>query len=116
MLKMRDYVLAYIRSKSNIADQFTKIVDPISHRRFREWIANGLDDDWDGEVVETLQTLFQQCKLREMAEKKKTQRKAINDSSTKDSDSKNSKKHPRAKQLISTIKLKKRRKVNSSRP
>jgi hypothetical protein len=30
MLKMRDYTLAYIRTHSNIADQFTKIVDPVS--------------------------------------------------------------------------------------
>ena len=113
MLKMRDYVLAYIRSHSNIADQFTKIVDPVSHRRFRNWIANGLDDEWDGEVIETLETLFQQCKLREMAEKKSQQRKAISEGTLTGSSSKtakkNSKKQPRAIQLISV--KKKRRKV-----
>jgi hypothetical protein len=36
MLKMRDYTLAYIRTHSNIADQFTKIVDPVSFRRLRD--------------------------------------------------------------------------------
>jgi hypothetical protein len=60
MPKMRDYTLAYIRTHSNIADQFTKIVDPVSFRRFRDWMANGLDDQWGGEVVETLEKLFQQ--------------------------------------------------------
>jgi hypothetical protein len=44
MLKMRDYTPAYICTHSNIADQFTKIVDPVSFRRFRDWMANGLDD------------------------------------------------------------------------
>jgi hypothetical protein len=83
MLKMRDYVLAYIRTHSNIADQFTKIVDPISHRRFRKWLANGLDDEWDGEVVETLENLFQLCKMREMAETKKEQRKQLQSGSSK---------------------------------
>jgi hypothetical protein len=58
MLKMRDYTLAYIRTHSIIADQFTKIVDPVSFRRFREWMANGLDDQWDGEVVEALEIFF----------------------------------------------------------
>jgi hypothetical protein len=47
VLKMRDYTLAYIRTHSNIADQFTKIVDPVSFRSFRDWMANGLDDQWD---------------------------------------------------------------------
>ena len=102
--------MAYIRSKSNIADQFTKIVDPISHRRFRNWIANGLDDDWDGEVIETLKTLFQQCKLREMAEKKNEQRKVIKEGTAKES---SNKKRPRAIQLISV--KKKLRKVTFSK-
>jgi hypothetical protein len=30
VLKKRDFVLGYIRTHSNIADQFTKIYDPIS--------------------------------------------------------------------------------------
>jgi hypothetical protein len=59
VLKKRDFILGYIRTHSNIADQFTKIVDPISHRRFRDWMAGGLDDAWEGEVVETLENLFQ---------------------------------------------------------
>jgi hypothetical protein len=37
-------------------------------------MANGLDDQWDGEVVEALEKLFQQCKMREMAARKATQR------------------------------------------
>jgi hypothetical protein len=74
MLKMGDYTLAYIRTHSNIADQFTKIVDPVSFRRPRDWMANGLGGQWDGEVVETLEKMFQQCKMREMAERKATQR------------------------------------------
>jgi hypothetical protein len=75
MLKMRDYTPAYIRTHSNTADQFTKIiVDPVSFRQLRDWMANGLDNQWDGEVVETLEKLFQQCKMREMAERKATQR------------------------------------------
>ena len=82
MMKMRDYVLAYVRSQSNVADQFTKIVDPISHRRFREWIANGLDESWDGEVVETLENLFQLCKMRDMAAFKKRLREELETSGT----------------------------------
>jgi hypothetical protein len=57
------YTLAYIRTHSNIADQFTKIVDPVSFRRLRDGMANRLDDQWGGEVVETLEKLFQQCKI-----------------------------------------------------
>jgi hypothetical protein len=52
MLKMRGCYytpLAYIRTHSNIADQFTKTVDPVSFRGFRDRMANGLDDQWDGE-------------------------------------------------------------------
>jgi hypothetical protein len=79
MLKMRDYTLAYIRTHSNTADQFTKTVDPVSFRRFRDWMANGLDDQWDGEVVETLETKNQQCKMREMAERNATQREQLKD-------------------------------------
>jgi hypothetical protein len=59
VLKRRDFVLGYIRTRSDIADQFTKIVDPISHRRFKDWMAGGLDEAWEGEVVETLENLFQ---------------------------------------------------------
>jgi hypothetical protein len=63
MLKMRDYTLAYIRTHSNIADQFTKIVDPVSFRRSRDWMANGLDDqkmgrrgsEDTGEIVSAMQ-------------------------------------------------------------
>jgi hypothetical protein len=40
-------------------------------------MANGLDDQWDGEVVETLENLFQQCKMREVAERKATQREQL---------------------------------------
>jgi hypothetical protein len=69
MLKKRDFILGYIRTHSNIADQFTKIVDPISHRRFGDWMAGGLGEAWEGEVVEALENLFQMCKMREMAER-----------------------------------------------
>jgi hypothetical protein len=79
VLKMRDYTPAYIRTHSNIADQFTKIVDPVSFRRLRDWMANGLDDQWDGEVVEALEKIFQQCKMREMAERKAAQREQLKD-------------------------------------
>jgi hypothetical protein len=42
-------------------------------------MANGLDDQWDGEVVETLEKLCQQCKMREMAARKATQREQLKD-------------------------------------
>jgi hypothetical protein len=42
-------------------------------------MANGLDDQWGGEVVETLEQLFQQCKMREMAERKATQSEQLKD-------------------------------------
>jgi hypothetical protein len=104
MLKMRDYTLAYTRTHSNIADQFTKIVDPVSFRRFRDWMANGLDDQWDGEVVETLEKLFQQCKMREMAARKATQRKQL-----KDTQASSKREQPLQQELIKI----KRRKVTS---
>ena len=103
MLKKRDFSLGYIRTHSNIADQFTKIVDPISHRRFRDWMAGGLDEAWEGEVVETLENLFQMCKMREMTERKEVQREQLKA---------DCKKKPRATQL--TIKANKRRKVTTS--
>jgi hypothetical protein len=34
-------------------------------------MAGGLDETWEGEVVETLENLFQMCKMREMTERKK---------------------------------------------
>ena len=79
MLKKRDFILGYmhIRTHSNIADQITKIVDPISHRRFRDWMAGGLDANWEGEIVETLENLFQMCKMREMTERKEVQREQL---------------------------------------
>jgi hypothetical protein len=95
---------AYIRTHSNIADQFTKIVDPVSFRRFRDWMANGLDDQWDGEVVETLEKLFQQCKMREMAARKATQRKQL-----KDTQASSKREQPLQQELIKI----KRRKVTS---
>jgi hypothetical protein len=83
MLKMRDYALAYIRTHSNIADQFTKIVDPVSFRRFREWMANGIDDQWDGEVVSgdtgEIISAMQDARDREMATRKATQREQLKD-------------------------------------
>jgi hypothetical protein len=42
-------------------------------------MSNGLDDQWDGEVVETLENLFQLCKMREMADRKATQCKQLKD-------------------------------------
>jgi hypothetical protein len=105
MLKKRDFILGYmhIRTHSNIADQITKIVDPISHRRFRDWMAGGLDANWEGEVVETLENLFQMCKMREMTERKKVQREQLKT---------DSKKKPRATEL--KIKLNKKRNVATS--
>ena len=104
MLKKRDFILGYIRTHSNIADQFTKIVDPISHRRFRDWMAGGLDEAWEGEVVETLENLFQMCKMREMTERKEVQREQLKA---------DCKKKPRATQLTK-IKVNKKRKVTTS--
>jgi hypothetical protein len=77
MLEKSDYVLAYIRTQSNIADQFTKVVDPVSFRWLRDWIASGLDENWNGEVVETLENLFQLRKMREMKERKAEQREQL---------------------------------------
>jgi hypothetical protein len=77
VLKKRDFILGYIRTRSNTADQFTKIVDPISHRRFKDWVAGGLDATWEGEIVEALEKLFQMCKMREMAERKEVQREQL---------------------------------------
>jgi hypothetical protein len=37
-------------------------------------MAGGLDEAWEGEVVETLENLFQMCKMREMTERKEVQR------------------------------------------
>ena len=105
MLKKRDFILGYIRTHSNIADQFTKIVDPISHRRFRDWMAGGLDDAWEGEVVETLENLFQMCKMREMTERKEVQREQLKA---------DCKKKPRATQLTEKIKVNKKRKATTS--
>jgi hypothetical protein len=102
-----DYTPAYIRTHSNIADQFTKIVDPVSFRRLRDWMANGLDDQWDGEVVETLEKLFQQCKckMREMAARKATQREQL-----KDKQASSKREQPLQQELIKT----KRRKFTSN--
>jgi hypothetical protein len=101
MLEKSDYVLAYIRTQSNIADQFTKVVDPVSFRRFRDWIASGLDENWNGEIVETLENLFQLCKMREMEERKAEQREQLKT---------DCKKQPRAEL---ENRKKKRRKVTS---
>jgi hypothetical protein len=69
-------------------------------------MANGLDGQWDGEVVETLENLFQQCKMREMAERKATQREQLKDKQTS---SKREKEGPLQQELIKI----KRRKANS---
>jgi hypothetical protein len=70
MPKVRDYTRAYIRTHSNMhhraASGFPKTADPVSFRGLRDWMANGLDGQWGGEVVETLENLFQQYKMREM--------------------------------------------------
>jgi hypothetical protein len=103
LIKMCDYTLAYIRTHSNIADQYTKIVDPVLFRRLRDWMANGLDGQWDGEVVEALEKLFQQCKMREMVERKATQREQLKDKQA------SSKREGTLRELIKN----KRRKVTS---
>jgi hypothetical protein len=66
-------------------------------------MANGLDDQWDGEVVETLEKLFQQCKMREMAARKATQREQLKDKQA----SASKREQPLQQELIKT----KRRKV-----
>jgi hypothetical protein len=105
VLKKRDFILGYIRTHTNIADQFTKIVDQISHRRFRDWMAGGLDGGvWaEGEVVETLENVFQMSKMREMIERKEVQREQLKA---------DCKKKPRATQLAT--KANKKRKVTTS--
>jgi hypothetical protein len=40
-------------------------------------MAGGLDEAWEGEVVETLENLFQMCKMREMTERKEVQREQL---------------------------------------
>jgi len=65
MLEKRDYVIAYINTHSNVSDAFTKILEPKAFTRFMLWMANGLDSTWNGEVVGTLERLFQECKMRE---------------------------------------------------
>ena len=67
MLEKRDYVIAYINTHTNVSDAFTKILEPKAFTRFMLWMANGLDSTWDGEVVGTLERLFQECKMREKA-------------------------------------------------
>ena len=73
--KMKDIVIAYINTHSNVSDAFTKIVDPKSFARFMNWMANGLDDSFDKEIVTTLETLFQECRMRDMATSMKEKRK-----------------------------------------
>ena len=38
------------------------------------WMANGLDDNFDNEIVATLEQLFQECRMRDMAAEKKEKR------------------------------------------
>jgi hypothetical protein len=66
-------------------------------------MAGGLYEGWEGEVVETLENLFQMCKMREMTERKEVQREQLKA---------DCKKKPRAKEL--TIKVNKKRKVTTS--
>jgi hypothetical protein len=72
--KKRDFVIAYINTHSNVSDAFTKIVEPKAFLRFMMWMANGLDDQFDGEIVATLEQLFQECKMRDMAARMKEKR------------------------------------------
>ena len=60
-------MIAYINTHSNVSDAFTKILEPKAFTRFMLWMANGLDSTWNGEVVGTLERLFQECKMREKA-------------------------------------------------
>ena len=72
--KKKDIVIAYINTHSNVSDHFTKIVDPKSFARFMNWMANGLDEKFDDEIVTTLETLFQECRMRDMAAEMKEKR------------------------------------------
>jgi hypothetical protein len=67
-------------------------------------MAGGLDEAWEGEVVETLENLFQMCKMREMTERKEVQREQLKA---------DCKKKPRATQLTK-IKVNKKRKATTS--
>ena len=72
--KMRDFVIAYINTKSNVSDAFTKILEPKAFTKFMLWMANGLDDNFDNEIVAALEQLFQECRMRDMAAEKKEKR------------------------------------------
>jgi hypothetical protein len=67
-------------------------------------MAGGLDEAWEGEVVEALENLFQMCKMREMTERKEVQREQLKA---------DCKKEPRATQLTK-IQVNKKREVTTS--